>query len=360
MHRRYRFIFLCVSLLLTVSEFNARCCTSAIASASVTRHGNPMIWKHRDTSAAHSFVGHVEATDSTMDFVALFNSTDSCMLEAWTGMNRAGLAIINTASYNLAPDTARYRDREGEIMSLALSRCATVDDFAGMLDSLPRPMGVQSNFGVLDASGAAAYFETWDDGYRRCDIADSPTPGLIVRTNYSVTGTPDAGMGYIRENNAIELLLPHLQRHDIAPETFTEELSRSFYHSLTRRDMSETDCDFIPDQDFIPRYSSGASIVIEAIPSPDRDGSRYVMWTALGYPPCSRVIPVTLDSVPELLRPDPQTHLAPLDIEASELKSRVFPISRGSGKHYIYLPALREISAERRSVSLETYKNYPR
>lgn len=351
---------LIISLVALFSPAVALCCTSAIAGAGMTRHGNALLWKHRDTSARHSFVEHVEATDSTMDFVALFNAGDTLLREAWTGMNRAGLAVMNTASYNLAPDTAAYRDREGEVMRLALATCSTVDDFARLLDSLPRPMGVQANFGVIDAAGGGAYFETWDNGYRRFDLDSAETPGLIVRTNHSVSGNDVDGLGYMRQQNALDLLAPHIDRRDITPETFTEELSRSFYHSLTRRDMSLTDDDYIVDQDFIPRYSSGATIVIEAIAGPAGDGSRYVMWTALGYPPCSRVVPVTLDSVPDCLRPDPSTGLAPLDAETDSLKSRVFPITRGSGKHYIYLPALRSINAERHARSMETYNSYQR
>ena len=38
-----------------------------------------------------------------------FNAGDSLLHEAWTGFNEAGLAIMNTASYNLAPDTQNKR-----------------------------------------------------------------------------------------------------------------------------------------------------------------------------------------------------------------------------------------------------------
>lgn len=87
--------------------------------------------------------------------MALYNGGDSLLAEAWMGLNDAGFAIMNTASYNLAPDTASVKDREGIVMRLALERCRTLDDFETLLDTLPRPLGVQANFGVLDASAPA-------------------------------------------------------------------------------------------------------------------------------------------------------------------------------------------------------------
>ena len=62
-------------------------------------------------------------------------------------------------------------------MALALGSCRTVDDFAAMLDTLPKPLGVMTNFGVIDADGNGAYFETDDSTYTRYDLCDAP-PGL--------------------------------------------------------------------------------------------------------------------------------------------------------------------------------------
>ena len=193
---------------------------------------------------------------------------------------------MNTASYNLVPDTAAYRDKEGCVMSEALSRCRTVDDFGKLLDSLDKPLGVQANFGVIDASGAGAYFETTDHGYTRYDLADEPA-GVLYRTNFSCSGDTCTGFGYIREKNARHLLEPYRAAGEISPEVFTEVLSRSFYHSLLDTDMLLADREWIVDQDFIPRHSSSASVVI------GRDGSGVpVMWTVVGYPPCSVMLPV--------------------------------------------------------------------
>ena len=86
------------------------------------------------------------------------------------GNNETGFAVMNTASYNLAPDTAVYKDREGDVMTQALKECRVLADFESLLDRLPRPLGVQANFGAMDATGAAAYYETCDSGFVKFDV----------------------------------------------------------------------------------------------------------------------------------------------------------------------------------------------
>ena len=102
---------------------------------------------------------YVAAKNGDHAYVALFNAADRRLEQAWTGMNDAGFAIMNTASYNLKDDkvSARKMDREGYVMTIALRTCRTVDDFARLLETLPRPMGVEANFGVIDATGNGAF-----------------------------------------------------------------------------------------------------------------------------------------------------------------------------------------------------------
>ncbi len=330
-------------------------CTSAIVDRRVARDGYPMLWKHRDTGNENNFVARVEAkSPDELDYVALFNAGDSLLAEAWAGVNSAGFAIMNTASYNLVPDTASYRDREGVVMTEALRSCRTLADFEELLGSLPKPLGVQSNFGVLDASGDGAYYETTDIGYVKYGLADAES-GVLYRTNYSYSGDSVSGFGYIRECNARHLLEPYRDRCAIAPETFTEILSRSFYHSLLGCDMEKSGREWIVDQDFIPRNSSSASVVIE-----QRGDGCAVMWTVIGYPPCSYVLPVTVDSVPDELQPDDVTGRSSLCDEVISRKNEVFPIKRGSGNKYINLSRLRHYNDSCRAVSMARYEEYRR
>lgn len=326
-------------------------CTSAIVSARATRDGKALLWKHRDTGTEHNFVERVASKGTAMAYIALFNGGDSLLAEAWTGLNEAGFGIMNTASYNLAPDTTAYKDREGIVMKRALECCRSMADFEQLLDTLQRPLGVQANFGVIDASGEGAYYETCDTGYVKYSTVDADG-GVIVRTNFSVSGNDSDGYGYIRYNNALHLLEPHIVAHDITPMVFTEELSRSFYHSLLKRNMALGDERWVVDQDFIPRYSSTASIVIEG-------GERPVMWTALGYPPCSHVVGAWVDEVPEELRPLAEGWRSEACNESLRLKhEKAFPISRGSGSHYIDMQALVPIMAQQQIMSLQEYARH--
>jgi hypothetical protein len=312
-------------------------CTSAVVAGIATKNHRPIIWKNRDTDAVNNKVGRVCATDSTFEYVALFNAADSLFQNAWIGFNSQGFAILNTASYNLKDDTIpdECMDQEGRLMSIALRKCRTVDDFEKLLNNLPKPLYVEANFGVMDAKGNGAYFETNNTTFRRYNVSDAPS-GVLTRTNYSYSGRTDKGMGYIREENERYLLRPFVQSHSITPATFTEVLSRSFYHSLIGKDFATDTTRWVIDQDFIPRHSTTASVVIEGV-LPGENPSLTTMWIAMGYPPCAKVQPVWLGEggVPDSLQGlGKNGHSAQCD-KVLKRKHEVFPIKRGNGIHYI-------------------------
>lgn len=350
-HRR----LLCLAITLLGATIIAEACTSMIISATASASGRPMIWKHRDTGAESNFVHRVDAPGA-IGYVGLFNGGDSlCLDEAWMGMNDAGFAIINTVAYNLPENSPEWIDREGFVMAKALASCRTVDDFQAMLDSLPKPMGVRTNFGVLDADGNGAYFETDDYKYVRYNLCDS-REGVMIRTNYAYSGIADKGMGYIRHQNVIDLLTPMINSGSLTPEALTETVSCELYNSLTGTNLSDNNSEWTIDQDFVPRHSSTASIVIEGT-LPGEAPSEQIMWTNISYPPCCHVVAVTLDAVPACVdaTANDGTARAPLAIDALELKDLVFPITRGNGQRYIKLDAYREINTTQRKLSEAEY-----
>lgn len=329
-------------------------CTSMIVGASASRSGRPLLWKNRDTGTEHNFVERVEGVDGKYTYVALFNGGDSLLREAWMGMNEKGFAIMNTASYNLAPDTTDYKDREGIVMSLALQSCRTVDDFANLLDTLPKPMGVQANFGVIDAFGSGAYFECDDYKYTVFSLKDSPDD-VLIRTNYSFNGNETNGYGYIRYKNAEYMTKEAVKENNITPELLTEGCSKSFYHSLIGKDMiQDSACHIVVDQDFIPRRSTSASVVIEGV-NREEDALDCIMWTVIGYPPVSHVRKVTINNVPEELRPLQKGWRSEACNRTLVDKAKAFPIKRGSGPHYIDLDYLRGKIASERKLSEKEY-----
>lgn len=324
-------------------------CTSAIVSGSLTRDGRPILWKNRDTSHPINYVACKEASDSSHAFVALYNSDDPRGLEAWIGYNDAGFAIMNTASYNLHHPSDNFKDREGFIMSKALARCASVDDFRTMLDTLPKPLGVEANFGVIDAHGNGGFFETDDLGYKFYPL-DTEHP-ILIRTNYSVSGG-EGGLGQVRYVNACTLLAPNIVNGDITPELLTDGLSRSFYYSPDCTDKSTVAT--VIDKDFIPRHSTSASVAIEGVNSPEM-ADETVMWTLMGYPPCGYTQPVTLNYIPDNLRQDSKGGCE-ASRQANELMNSVFYKRRGQWR--IKMPDLQRIIKENKARSLSLYHQF--
>ena len=149
--------------------------------------------------------------------------------------------------------------------------------------------------------------------------------------------------------------LLYIKNKNIEASTFTDMISRSFYHSLKGRDVEKGKDRWIVDQDYIPRRTTSASVVMEGI-LPDEDPSLYIMWTEIGYPPCSYTLPVMIDYLPQELRPQGKEWRSQLCNEIIEKKHKVFSIKRGSGKHYIDMNAIRAFSIEGKKRSLENYK----
>lgn len=321
---------------------DAFACTSAIISGSRTLNGRPLMWKHRDTGKEDNKVERVPATADRYEYLALFNSDDAELKEAWMGYNSQGFAIMNTASYNLKDDDipADQMDKEGFLMTIALRRCASVDEFQRLLETLPKPLGVEANFGVIDALGNGAYFETNNYTFTRYDLKDAPD-GVLYRTNYSYSGRPDEGAGYVREESEKKLLAPHIAASDFSPVVFTEEFSKRYYHSLLGHDYTEDGLEWIVDQDFIPRRSSSASCCVEGV-RPGERPSGTVMWIGLGFPPCAELRLASLgeNGVPQELRGSAENGHSPLCDQAVAMKNQVFPIRRGNGKQYLRIGLL--------------------
>ncbi|MFI3240899.1 MAG: hypothetical protein R3Y22_10040, partial [Bacteroidales bacterium] len=318
---------LILMILLAVPASMA--CTSAIVSGELTENGRPLLWKNRDTGELNNKIERVAARKGEYEFVALFNSPDLNNSEAWIGYNIKGFAIMNTASYNLKDDDVKDMDKEGLVMAIALKKCVTVDDFEELLKTLPRPMGVEANFGVIDAYGNGAYFETNNHSYTKFDLKDA-TDGILVRTNYSYSSDDvDGAYGYIREQNAKDILAPYVASKSVTPAVFTEEVSKRFYHSLIGRDYADGVERWIVDQDFIPRRSSSASVVIEGVNSVE-DVDLTTMWVGMGYPPVAELHPVWLwkdksASMDSELAADTETYRSKVCDRAMERKEKAFP-----------------------------------
>lgn len=333
------FLLLIVSLGFSLQEPMA--CTSIIISGKATPDGRPLMWKHRDTGVPYNHIAFFD--EGGYRFLGLANSDDS-RGSVWTGTNETGFSIMNTASYNLKDDDVKEMDHEGEVMKRALEICKTVDDFQHYLDTLSRPMRVEANFGVIDAFGGAAYFETNNTRYYKKDVNDpSLAPdGYLIYTNFSFEGRPDEGYGFVRYENA-KKIFKAMRPEGFTPERIFRQASRSYYNSLMDIDLMDSAqspnnrTGWFVEQDFIPRGESTASIVIQGV-KPGMNPELTTMWTALGYPSTAIAIPLWVkmgNDQPSVVLYDESLQTAPLCKSASRLKENVYPIHYGNGQKYL-------------------------
>jgi len=345
---KHKKFFLCILIAFAVSFSRILACTTAVVSGKFTPDGRPLLFKHRDSNKFQNKL--MFFTDGKYEYIGLVNSEDSLGTQVWAGFNSAGFAIMNAASYNLnLKDTTYIKDREGFLMKKALQNCATLEDFEKLLNKLHRPLGVKANFGVIDANGGAAYYETGNFSYVKFDANDPKIApfGYIIRTNYSFTGQQDKGYGYIRYLTAEELFYNTAAVDGLTVDYLIKHVSRSLKHSLLKTDLTESlpqrsDAPrFVALEDYIPRFSSVSSVVVQGV----RTGESPLlttMWTILGFPLCSVAVPTWVSGgkkLPTVLTAD-KTGNAPLCTMALTLKQKCFPIQRGSGKKYLNLSAL--------------------
>ena len=334
-----KIVFLTIIIIVTLAfGEKSSACTSAIITGKATPDGRPLMWKHRDTDKENNRIVYSQGVKYS--YIGLVNSDDVNNSEIWAGTNSAGFCIMNTASYNMkaANDSTKVKDREGIIMRMALECCATVEDFEHFLDTIAKPSGIEANFGVIDAGGGAAYYET-NNFIRKKYDANNPEfapNNYIIRTNYSYSGREDEGMGYIRHENAKYLFENH-QTQKFTPDLILSSISRSYYHSLLECDLQTQLPSLTIDQDYIPRNSSSASIVFQGVKKGD-PVERTTMWTVLGFPPCGIVVPLWVaggEHLPEIMTKTDTGNNAPLCDKVVALKNKVFPIKRGNGYKYM-------------------------
>jgi hypothetical protein len=210
-------------------------------------------------------------------------------------------------------------------------------------------MGVEANFGVIDAQGGAAYYETTNFSFKKIDANDPAIApfGYIIRTNYSFSGAPDEGYGYIRYLNAEELFYMAAAENNLTYQFLVTKLSRSLKHSLLALDLESLPLPaadsqkFVPFLDYIPRYTSVTTMVVQGV-KPAETPDLTTIWTILGFPLCSVVTPTWVtggENLPAMLKAD-ETGNAPLCQKSLMLKKKCFPVSRGSGSKYLNLSAL--------------------
>ena len=338
------FAILLAIVCLTAQKSTA--CTSIIVSGKATNDGRPLIFKNRDTGTLENRM--VVLQGQRFRFVGLVNTADTLAEHVWGGHNEAGFAIINTAAYNLNGDEGDT-DGDGILIRKALSLCASVEDFQMLLDTITKPMHVNSNFGVLDAHGCCAYFETGHYKYVKFDVND-PTvapDGYLMRTNFGTTGNHKLDQGVERFCAITDYMNEAVGTGKFDATRLITSIPRYSTHGLTKMKMedfmpaTESDVRMFPISDYITRYSTASAILIQGI-LPDERPENMVSWTIIGSPMTAVAVPVVLlpsGKLPQMLGDD-GTGCARLNTLSLSLKKRIFSLQSGNTKAYIDLSKL--------------------
>lgn len=317
-------------------------CSSAVISGKVTPDGRPLLWKNRETGHLRNHMAYIKG--EKYDFVANVNSDSyPAEKEAWIGSNTAGFALMNTQSYNLVREDIADDDRgpaNGRVIYRALEVCATVADFCHFLDTIQKPSGIEANFGVIDAQGGAAMFEVDEHSYKMFDANDPNVAphGYVARTNFSNGGELNEGYGYVRYLEVERVLSKACAMGGITPQLIFSDLARSFRNNILDVDLRSGDFNYpetsgwFVDQDFIPRYNTSCSVVVQGVKKGENP-ELSIVWTILGYPPTSVAVPLWVkDNLPTMVRYNEDLKASPLSAVSLKLADeKVFPYKQGGG-----------------------------
>ncbi len=316
----------------------ASACTSLVVAPAGSADGAPILWKNRDTDTLDNKVLFVRETPYS--YLGLVNAGDTSGRWVYAGLNTEGFAIFNTVAYNL-PEDDGMKDLEGLVMADALRTCRTADDFEGWLKrNLGDSLGCWTNFGVMDASGAAWLFEVHNQGFKKIDAAAEPS-GWLVNANFSRSGEAGKGAGYLRFERA-EQIVSQRKPGTLDPAFIFDLLARDTGHAWLRSPtladlgaLSGREPIRIMSRHTIARGDTAAAVVIQGR-SKERSAT---FWVALGEPVCAVAVPLWAEAeeVPAALHAGEK---AALNLESRRLSARLHPFVEKDKSDYMDLAPL--------------------
>ena len=334
------FVLLLLSAVVLSGVRPVLACTSVIVSGRVTKDGRPMIFKHRDSGKVHNMMIVVQG--QRYRYLGLVNAEDTTPVDVWGGHNEAGFGIINTAAYNLNGDGGDT-DGDGIFIRKALELCASLEDFERLLDTVKKPMDINSNFAVLDAQGGCAYYETGNYNYVKFDVNDPEVApdGYLMRTNFGTTGNHKLDQGVERYQAITDFMAEACKAGNLEHDYLITHISRYLKHGVTKVDMydfmpeSENDERYVSFHDYITRYSTASVVLVQGV-RPDESPLNTVSWTIMGWPLTTIAMPLVLlpsGKLPALVMDDGTGH-SRLNEMGLELKSRVFCLKKGNNTSF--------------------------
>tara|TARA_R110002167_G_scaffold347786_1_gene558784 strand:+ start:3059 stop:4360 length:1302 start_codon:yes stop_codon:yes gene_type:complete len=305
-----RLLRLCTLLLTIIASIDstAHACTTAVISGKATVDGRPLLWKNRDAPARHNEVALL--TEGPLRAVAVVNA--GSRKSAWMGMNEAGFCIENSLSTDLRQPGKKTGPANGLLIKRALLTCHTVADFKRLLEETNQTgRRTVANFGVIDAQGGAALFETGPTSFTMFDANDPAVApdGYIVRSNFATTArdfpanpTPEQlGTIYSAERYSQACSRLDLQKSKgISVEYLIRHLTRDLSHATgvphpgTVNNAAKPLPATIATKNTISRTTTVSAAVFQGV-KPGEDPRLATMWTILGDPSFSLAVPTWID-----------------------------------------------------------------
>lgn len=326
-----------LTLLLFISP-PSKACTSVVISGRVTKDGRPMIFKHRDTNNMHNL--SIVGQGPKYRYVGVVNAEDTTPISVWGGHNETGFAIINTAAYNLNGNGGDT-DSDGILLRKALGLCATLADFEKLIDTVKKPMDVNSNIAVIDAQGGCAYYEVGNYSFVKFDANDTlvAPDGYLMRTNFGTTGNHKKDQGVERYAAITTFMEKACREGHLDYEYLITKIPRYLTHGKTKKNLydympeSSSDTCFVSFLEYTARYYSSSVVLIQGV-RPDESPLNTVSWTIMGWPLATVAMPLVLlpsGKLPALVTDDGKGH-SWLNEMGLKLKARAFSRNRGKDK----------------------------
>ncbi len=276
----------------------------AIVGGNATQDGRPLLMKLRDNSEGpnQEFV-YNNAGPFAYISVTYRDSAD----QAFGGVNNVGFAIINSNAWNFN-DPIPGPDDDGFIIRQALRTCQTVDDFQGIMDSTnltgrTRP----ANYGVVDATGAGAFFEAAATVYYRYDLNDSSAApdGYMVRANFAYSGST-YHLGQNRHDRVMVLLdsayAGNFITHDYISQVICRDLNNDNHNPYPLPFQGQDGTlpyGFLHTHECINREISKSALVVQTA-LPTENPLLSTVWALVGEPISTTALPLWIlaQSVP--------------------------------------------------------------
>ena len=337
---------LLVCFLNLLSGVYGYACTSIIVSGKVSADGRPFIFKNLD--GKENDVALIICKGELYRYVAMTNKKNDAVHpnKVGSGFNEKGFSIINTAAYLSA---TKDGSNNTKIMRRALETCKTLKDFETLLDTLPRPLHIDSNYGVMDAEGGVAYYEVVNNKYVKYDANDPDIApdGYLIRTNFGVSGDKKSGGGYERYT-ALEMYVEGIKRDGkIRSEDVIRGATRFLTHGGTKVNLYNYEPEngglpvFVDFKDFIPRRVTVDAQLIQGVKN-EEDPLETTAWTMCGFPLTTVCMPIWLTSdgqLPKIVSRNNNGHSMICDA-GIELKKRLFPNNKKRKKNDINIAQL--------------------